>query len=123
MANGTRIQIRRGTTSEFLAAQTAAGSTPILLLGEIAFETNTLRFKVGNGTSLYGALAYTEVANADYAASADNASTADSAVTALTAGKAAKITASGLDRTIFVASTAPTTGMVAGDIWINSAGT
>lgn len=39
---------------------------------------------------------------------------------ATTATKATKITASALDRTIFVAGTAPSSGMVAGDIWIKA---
>ena len=48
------------------------------------------------------------------------ANTANTATTATTATKASKITASALDRTVFVAATAPTTGMVSGDIWIKA---
>jgi hypothetical protein len=49
---------------------------------------------------------------------AATATSATSATTATTATKASKLTASGLDRTLFIQSTAPTSGMVAGDIWI-----
>jgi hypothetical protein len=50
----------------------------------------------------------------------NSASTAALATTATTATKASKITASGLDRTVFVSSSAPVSGMVSGDIWIKA---
>lgn len=50
----------------------------------------------------------------------NSASTAATATTATTATKASKVTASGLDRTVFVASSAPLSGMVSGDIWIKA---
>jgi len=52
--------------------------------------------------------------------SVNAANTATSATTATTAAKATRITASGLDRLVFVAATAPSSGMVAGDIWIKA---
>jgi len=55
---------------------------------------------------------------ANTATTATTATSATSATTATTAAKASKLTASGLDRTLFIQSTAPTSGMVTGDIWI-----
>lgn len=54
------------------------------------------------------------------AGNVNSATSATTATTATTAAKASKVTASGLDRTFFVASTAPTSGMVTGDIWIKA---
>jgi hypothetical protein len=53
----TRIQLRRGTSSEW------SSSNPILAPGEAGFETDTGKFKVGNGSSNWTALEY--FANAD----------------------------------------------------------
>jgi hypothetical protein len=47
-----RIQVRRGTSSEWTAAN------PILAAGEMGVETNTNLFKFGNGTSTWTALSY-----------------------------------------------------------------
>ena len=47
-----RIQVRRGTASEWTAAN------PILAAGEMGVETNTNLFKFGNGTATWTALAY-----------------------------------------------------------------
>lgn len=52
MSSTARIRIRRGTAAAWTAAN------PVLLLGEIAAETDSLRFKVGNGTSPWSALSY-----------------------------------------------------------------
>jgi hypothetical protein len=49
---GARIQLKRG-----LAAQWTA-STTVLLSGEIGYETDTDKFKIGNGTSLWTSLPY-----------------------------------------------------------------
>jgi hypothetical protein len=54
----TIIQVRRDTAANWVTAQTAAGATPLLAAGEIGFETDTGRFKAGNGTALWGALPY-----------------------------------------------------------------
>jgi len=48
----TRMQQRRGTAAQWTAAN------PVLAAGEIGFETDTSKFKMGNGSSNWGALTY-----------------------------------------------------------------
>ncbi len=48
----TRMQQRRGTAAQWTAAN------PILAAGEIGFETDTNKFKMGNGSSAWSALQY-----------------------------------------------------------------
>jgi hypothetical protein len=48
----TRIQLRRGTASEWTTVN------PTLSSGELGYETNTGKFKIGNGSSLWSALDY-----------------------------------------------------------------
>jgi len=48
----TRIQLRRGTAAQWTAAN------PTLSAGEVGVELDTLRIKVGNGTTAWNALAY-----------------------------------------------------------------
>jgi hypothetical protein len=48
----TRMQQRRGTAAQWTAAN------PVLAAGEIGFETDTNKFKMGNGTSAWNSLAY-----------------------------------------------------------------
>lgn len=48
----TRMQQRRGTAAQWNDAD------PILAAGEIGFETDTGKFKIGNGTSEWSALSY-----------------------------------------------------------------
>lgn len=48
----TRIQVRRGT------AATWVSTNPKLAAGEIGFETDTGKFKIGNGTSFWNSLNY-----------------------------------------------------------------
>jgi len=48
----TRMQQRRGTAAQW------SGANPILAAGEIGFETDTGKFKIGNGSSLWSALNY-----------------------------------------------------------------
>jgi hypothetical protein len=48
----TRMQQRRGTAAQWTAAN------PTLAAGEIGFETDTSKFKMGNGSSAWSALAY-----------------------------------------------------------------
>ena len=48
----TRMQQRRGTAAQWTAAN------PILAAGEIGFETDTSKFKMGNGSSTWSALTY-----------------------------------------------------------------
>lgn len=52
-----RIQLRRG-----LAAQWASVN-PILAEGELAVESDTRRFKVGDGTTVWNSLGYTSETN------------------------------------------------------------
>ena len=47
-----RIQVRRGTSSEWTTAN------PVLAAGEMGVETNTNKFKFGNGTDTWSALSY-----------------------------------------------------------------
>jgi hypothetical protein len=48
----TRMQQRRGTAAEWTSAD------PVLGAGEIGFETDTSKFKIGNGTDLWSGLSY-----------------------------------------------------------------
>jgi hypothetical protein len=52
MSSTARIKVRRGTAAAWTAAN------PTLALGEIAAETDTLRFKVGTGAATWTALSY-----------------------------------------------------------------
>ena len=54
----TRMQQRRGTAAQW------TGANPILAAGEIGFETDTGKFKIGNGSSAWSALNYYVDANA-----------------------------------------------------------
>lgn len=55
----TQIQLRRGTASAWTSAN------PILALGEVGIETNTLKSKVGDGVSTWSELDYMVTAWAD----------------------------------------------------------
>lgn len=55
----TQIQLRRGTASAWTSAD------PILALGEVGIETNTLKSKVGDGVSTWSELDYMVTAWAD----------------------------------------------------------
>jgi len=52
----TRMQQRRGTSSEWTS--TNDGDGPILNAGEIGYETNTGKFKIGDGSSYWADLNY-----------------------------------------------------------------
>ncbi len=54
----TKIQVRRGTSTEWSSAN------PTLSSGEIGFETNTNKFKIGNGLSAWLALPYAAASEA-----------------------------------------------------------
>ena len=47
-----RIQLRRDTAAAWTAAN------PVLLAGEVGYESDTGKLKVGNGASAWSALAY-----------------------------------------------------------------
>jgi hypothetical protein len=53
MAVETQIQVRRGT------AATWTSTNPTLAAGEVGFETDTGKFKIGNGSSTWTGLTYT----------------------------------------------------------------
>lgn len=55
MAVQTQIQVRRGL------AATWTSTNPTLAAGEIGFETDTGKFKIGTGSSAWGALPYGSV--------------------------------------------------------------
>ena len=86
MARQAQIQVRRDLAANWTTANS------VLLSGEVGFETDTLKVKVGTGAA-WNSTAYAAVGTAD---------------------NATKWAGRGL----FVSSTAPTTGMVNGDIWI-----
>lgn len=48
----SRIQIRRGTATEWTSAN------PVLALGEMGYETNTQKLKIGNNTTAWNDLPY-----------------------------------------------------------------
>jgi len=52
MAVQTKLQVRRDTAANWTS------TNPTLAAGEIGFETDTLKFKIGNGSTLWNALAY-----------------------------------------------------------------
>ena len=56
----TRIQLRRGTAAQWTSAD------PVLALGEAGIETDTLLWKVGDGTTVWSELAYMESANENF---------------------------------------------------------
>lgn len=68
-------------------------TNPTLASGELGLETDTLKVKVGNGTDAWNALIYAGAGEAENAIKYDG-------------------------RALFVSSTEPASGMVAGDIWI-----
>lgn len=65
-----QIQLRRGTAAEWTSAN------PILAQGEFGYESDTTKFKVGNGTASWTAL--------DYALGGDVLTTATASATYLT---------------------------------------
>jgi hypothetical protein len=52
MAVVTQIQVRRGTAAQWTSAN------PTLAAGEQGFETDTLKLKIGNGSTAWNSLAY-----------------------------------------------------------------
>jgi len=52
MAVQTQIQVRRGTAASWTS------TNPTLAAGEVGFETDTGKFKIGNGSSTWNGLAY-----------------------------------------------------------------
>ena len=56
----TRIQLRRGIAAQWTSAD------PVLALGEAGVETDTLLWKVGDGTTVWSELPYMESANENF---------------------------------------------------------
>jgi len=52
MAVVTQIQVRRGTASQWTS------TNPVLAAGEQGFETDTLKLKIGDGSTAWNSLAY-----------------------------------------------------------------
>ena len=55
MARETLIQLRRGTAAEWVAAN------PTLSAGESGFETDTRKFKIGDGSTTWNNLQYVRI--------------------------------------------------------------
>jgi hypothetical protein len=70
-------------------------TNPTLAAGEFGLETDTLKLKLGNGTAAWNSLAYVGSGTSDNALKLDG-------------------------RRLYVQSSAPSSGMVAGDLWIKS---
>jgi hypothetical protein len=62
----TKIQLRRGTAAEWTAASLVSPAV-VLSAGEVGFETDTGKFKIGNGQSYWPQLSYASVLPADLA--------------------------------------------------------
>ena len=54
MSSTARIQLRRDTAANWTAAN------PVLLLGEVGFETDTRKLKLGDGTTAWNTLLYVQ---------------------------------------------------------------
>ena len=54
MSSIARIQLRRDTAANWTAAN------PVLLLGEVGFETDTRKLKLGDGTTAWNSLLYVQ---------------------------------------------------------------
>lgn len=52
MAVKNLVQLRRGTAAEWTSAD------PTLSVGEVGVETDTLQFKIGDGSTAWASLAY-----------------------------------------------------------------
>ncbi|NBT47878.1 MAG: hypothetical protein EBT07_08695, partial [Actinobacteria bacterium] len=72
----TKIQLRRGT-----AAQWTSNNTVVLFAGEPGVESDTGKFKIGDGSTQWGSLPYSSVLPGDLSELSQ-----DAVNTALTAG-------------------------------------
>jgi hypothetical protein len=104
----TQIQFRRGTASQWTTAN------PVLAAGELGFETDTKEFKIGDGASLWSALAYwiSDVASHTHTASqiSDSTITGRALITAV--DQAAARTAIGAGTSNLAIGTTGSTAMV-----------
>ena len=55
MSRETLLQLRKGTASAWVAAN------PVLEVGEPGFESDTKKFKIGDGTTAWNQLRYVSV--------------------------------------------------------------
>lgn len=60
-----QIQLRRGTASEWTSAN------PVLAVGEMGLETDTLKYKIGNGSTAWTSLSYASLPANAFADSGD----------------------------------------------------
>lgn len=67
MAVQTLMQVRRGTLSQWNAANVALGAG-ILYQGELGYETDTGRFKIGDGSTSWSSLSYASVLPSNFTA-------------------------------------------------------
>lgn len=66
-----QFQVRRGTSSEWSSAN------PVLADGELAYETNTNKLKIGDGLTSYNSLPYFGVSVGDFPVSLTGLSDGD----------------------------------------------
>jgi len=59
------IQFRRGTAAEWVAAN------PTLALGEVGYETDTTKIKIGDGSAAWNSLGYSTFAEVQSTTSTD----------------------------------------------------
>lgn len=81
------IQVRRDTAANWTSAN------PTLASGELGLETDTLKLKLGNGSTAWNSLSYVGAGTAENSVKIDG-------------------------RRLYVQTSAPTSGMVSGDLWI-----
>jgi hypothetical protein len=108
-----QIQLRRGTAAEWTAAN------PTLAEGELGLETDTAKYKIGNGSTAWNSLSYSSLPSTAVSTTTIDAKgdllvgTADDTVGRLQAGTNGQVlvansaTATGLE---WQTSTAATTG-------------
>jgi len=60
MSVQTRIQVRRGSSTQWESAAESIGNG-ILYQGELGYETNTGRFKIGDGSTAWSSLPYASI--------------------------------------------------------------
>lgn len=115
-----RLQHRRGTAAQW------ASVNPVLFAGEMGFETDTQRMKVGDGTRAWAALDYSartfdvdefDSYVAQTTALASNASASATAAASSAAAAAVSAAASGKSK-LWISTTSPE-GIATGDLWVN----
>lgn len=65
MSINTLLQMRRGTRAEWLAAPAILGRG-VLYAGEIGYETDSGRYKIGDGSTAWSSLKYASVLSQDF---------------------------------------------------------